>query len=210
MNNSSVFKKILYFITILVLFTSNTFAEETSNQDSKLNRCITCHTVSGNSVVAAWPKLAEQHKSYMVKQLFEYKKGKEGNRFDPTMLGMMQNVTDNEIQELAEHFSKQTLQKSKVKNDINKIELGKKIYLYGKSEDKVVGCAGCHGIEGIGNKLANFPSLKWQHKEYLITQLKKFKTGERSNDINGIMRDVAFNMTDEHIDAVASYISSMN
>lgn len=210
MNNTSIFKKILYFLTIPTLLISNVFAEEINTNSSKINRCITCHTITGNSTVGAWPKLAEQHKDYMIKQLFEYKKGKEGNRYDITMFGMLNGVSDDEINELAEHFSKQTLQKNKNKNDISKIELGKKIYLYGKNDEKITGCVGCHGMDGTGNKLANFPSLKWQHKEYLITQLKKFKTNERSNDINGIMRDIAFNMTDEHIDAVASYISSID
>ena len=70
-------------------------------------------------------------------------------------------------------------------------------------------CVGCHGFDGTGNQLANFPSLRWQHKEYLMTQLKKFKTHDRSNDLNSIMRDVSTNMTDEQMDALAMYISCM-
>jgi len=205
------YKNFIYFF-IFIFFSflcfKNTFANNPDNITSKLNRCVTCHTITGNSVVAAWPKLAEQHYDYMVKQLFEFKKGKNGDRFDPTMLGMLQGVTENELYELAEHFSKQVLEKSKVKFDQNQFESGKKIYLYG--DNNTVSCYGCHGLDGTGNKLANFPSLKWQHKEYLITQMKKFKSGDRSNDINAIMRDIMLNVSDEQMDAVATYISFMD
>lgn len=186
------------------------FANEISNVTPKIKLCVTCHTLSGNSVVAMWPKLAEQHSDYMMKQLLEYKKGKAGDRFDPTMFGMLQGITENELRELADHFSKQVLEKGKVKIDKDQFILGKEIYLYGSSDGKVSGCVGCHGLDGTGNGLANFPSLKWQHKEYLITQLKKFKLCDRSNDVNGIMRDIVSNMSDEQMNAVVMYISFMD
>jgi cytochrome c553 len=40
--------------------------------------------------------------------------------------------------------------------------------------------------------------------------MKKFKSGERSNDFNSIMRDIANSMTDEQMIAVAEYISFMD
>lgn len=191
-------------------FINLSFASEENNVASKLSKCATCHTLSGNSIVSMWPKLAEQHASYMVKQLFEFKKGKAGDRFDPTMFGMLQDVTEDELLELAEHFSKQVLEKGKAKVDDKQFEIGKNIYLYGNKYNKTAGCFGCHGLDGTGNKLANYPSLKWQHKEYLMTQLKKFKSGDRSNDVNSIMRDVTSNLSNEEINAVAAYISLMD
>ncbi len=202
-------KYIFYFFS-LFLFSTLVFSIEVISAESKLNKCITCHTISGNSKVPMWPKLAEQHYNYMIKQLLEFKKGKDGDRFDPTMLGMLQGITENELKELAGHFSKQVLEKNKIKKtDINQFNIGKGIYLYGDKENKVVGCVGCHGIDGMGNKLANFPIIKWQHKEYLVTQLKKFKSNDRSNDINSIMRDIVSNMSEEQINAVTIYISFM-
>lgn len=196
------------FFIFFVFFSFVTcYSNETSGITSKLNRCVTCHTITGNSVVPTWPKLAEQHPDYMLKQLFEFKKGKVGNRFDPTMFGMIQGISEEEMYELVDHFSKQTLEKSKIKVDKNTFENGKGIYLYGDIDSKLVACVGCHGMDGTGNKLANFPSLKWQHKEYLMTQMKKFKSGDRSNDVNSIMRDVVSNMSEVQMDSVATYIS---
>ena len=206
--NSFIYFSIFLFFGFLCF--KNVSANTPDNVTSKLNRCVTCHTITGNSIVPAWPKLAEQHHDYMIKQLFEFKKGKDGNRFDPTMFGMLQGVTENELYELAEHFSKQVLEKSKGKLDTNKFETGKKLYLYGDDENKIISCYGCHGLDGTGNKLANFPSLKWQHKEYLVTQMKKFKSGDRSNDVNSIMRDVMSTISDDQMDAIATYISFMD
>lgn len=203
------YKIFLIFSIIFTLLLSVSFAVE-STASSKLSRCVTCHTLSGNSIVPIWPKIAEQHFDYVIKQLMEFKKGKEGDRFDPNMFAMLQGINENELIELAEHFSKQPLEKSKGSANSLRFENGKAIYLYGDANNKVTGCVGCHGIDGTGNKLAKFPILKWQHKDYLITQMKKFKSGERSNDFNSIMRDIASSMTDEQMIAVAEYISFMD
>lgn len=200
----------VFFILVLLLFLFNIgLCNDIKTVTSKISRCITCHGTSGNSVVGMWPKIAEQHTDYMFKQLVEFKKGKNGSRFDPTMFGMLQGIGENELLELAEYYSNQNLDKSKsiLENDI--LELGKKIYLFGDSDNNIVSCVGCHGIDGMGNKLANYPILKWQHSEYLMIQLNKFKSGDRSNDINSIMRDIVVNMTDIQIRAVTSYISIM-
>ncbi|CAB3976276.1 c-type cytochrome [Candidatus Azoamicus ciliaticola] len=199
-------KNFLFFSLFFILFLNTSFAVDSATS-SKLSRCITCHTMSGNSIVPIWPKIAEQHFDYVIKQLMEFKKGKDGNRFDPNMFAMLQGISENELVELAEHFSKQPLEKSKGIPNSVRFELGKKIYFYGDSSNKVTGCVGCHGIDGNGNKLAKFPILKWQHKDYLVTQMKKFRSGERSNDFNGIMRDISSCMTDDQMVAVAEYIS---
>lgn len=202
-----IFKHYVSLFVFLLLFSTLSFANDASNFSVKLTRCVTCHTASGNSIVPIWPKIAEQHFDYIIKQLIEFKKGKAGDRFDPNMFAMLQGMTDSDLIELAEYFSKQTLEKNKSVVNLSRFENGKIIYLYGDSINKVTGCVGCHGIDGSGNKLAKFPMLKWQHKDYLITQMKKFKSGERSNDFNSIMRDISSVMNDEQIAAVVEYIA---
>ena len=190
------------------IFSNFSYADE-QPINNKLGRCITCHTITGNSTTTIWPKLSEQHSNYMLKQLLEFKKGKDGERYDPTMLGMMQGITEIEMLELAEHFSNQILEKKKTKVNKKDFETGKSIYLFGDNDSNLAACVGCHGIDGTGNKLANFPSLRWQHKDYIVIQLKKFKTHDRANDTNGIMRDIAGNMSEQQMNFVASYISVM-
>lgn len=201
------FCKKFFIFCLSFIFCLNISLAAESSVSSKISRCVTCHTLSGNSIVPIWPKIAEQHFDYVIKQLVEFKKGKDGDRFDPNMFAMLQGLTENELIELADHFSKQPLEKSKGSPNLIRFENGKAIYLYGDSSTKVTGCVGCHGIDGTGNKLAKFPILKWQHKDYLVIQMKKFRSGERSNDFNSIMRDISSSMSDDQINAVAEYIS---
>lgn len=205
MLNIKTFFLSLLFVTFL--FSQSCFAEIETDINIKVKKCSACHTLTGNSIMPVWPKIAEQHSDYLFKQLLDYKKGKDGNRFEPTMFGMLQGLNENDMKDLAEYFSKQILEKSKTKyNDID-IKNGKNLYLYGDKTNNITACVGCHGIDATGNKLANFPNLKWQHKEYLVLQLKKFKTHDRSNDMNAIMQDITSNMSAEQIDALATYIS---
>ncbi|HFL8819335.1 MAG TPA: c-type cytochrome [Candidatus Azoamicus sp. OHIO2] len=209
-NIKIIYKKTINIICIILLFflfSNICLAETEDNISSKIKKCAACHTLNGNSITPIWPKIAEQHSDYLLKQLLEYKKGKQGNRFDPTMFSMLQELNENDMTQLAEYFSKQTLEKSKIKFNESAFAYGKNLYLYGDKNNKIIGCVGCHGIDATGNKLANFPNLKWQHKEYIILQLKKFQTHERSNDMNYIMQDIVINMSNEQIDALATYIS---
>ncbi len=204
---TSGLKNFVFCILFFGFVFNSVFADESKNFMSKLTRCVTCHTISGNSITPIWPKIAEQHFEYMMKQLIEFKKGKGGDRFDPNMFAMLQGISDDELFGLTEYFSKQVLEKSKGVLDSNLFEYGKKVYLYGDSTNKLSGCVGCHGMDGTGNKLAKIPVLKWQHKDYVVLQMKKFRSGDRSNDLNGIMRDISSLMTDDQINAVAEYIT---
>jgi cytochrome c553 len=70
----------------------------------------------------------------------------------------------------------------------------------------VPACAGCHSPNGAGVP-GNYPRLSGQHPEYLATQLKLFRSGDRNN--NPIMHDIADRMTDADIAAVADYAAGL-
>jgi YVTN family beta-propeller protein len=67
-------------------------------------------------------------------------------------------------------------------------------------------CAGCHGLDGIGLS-SEFPNLAGQKKNYLVKQLKAFKSGAR-NDPTMKALVTALNETD--MDNLATYYSSLN
>ena len=192
---------------MIFLFANSYLANTENDINVKIKKCTACHTLTGNSIAPIWPKIAEQHSEYLYKQLIDYKKGKEGTRYDPTMVGMLQDVNEEDMKKISDYFSKQIIEKSKIKTTVNKIKQGKELYLYGDRSNNIAACVGCHGIHATGNKLANFPSLRWQHKDYIIIQLKKFKNGDRANDPNAIMRDITTNMSTEQMDVLADYLS---
>ena len=61
--------------------------------------CAACHGVDGNSSIAINPKLANQHADYLAKQLHDFKSGKRANA---VMGGMVANLTDEDMQGLAD------------------------------------------------------------------------------------------------------------
>lgn len=170
--------------------------------------CAACHGMDGNSVVPAWPKIAGQLEKYLVKELKEYRKGQQGARFDPVMYPMTQSLSDSDIDDLAAYFSKQTETIGSAKPEL--LALGEKIYRSGNLETGLPACAACHSPDGAGNGPAVFPRISGQFAEYTADQLKKFRAKTRSDDPNGIMRDIAKKMSDEEIQAVSSYVSGLH
>ena len=66
------------------------------------------------------------------------------------------------------------------------------------------------GPGGSETRWRDFPSLAGQHAAYVVLQLEAFRSGDRSNDINGMMRDVARWMTRDEMLAVAEYIAGLH
>jgi cytochrome c553 len=67
-------------------------------------------------------------------------------------------------------------------------------------------CSGCHGIKGI-SPFPLRPSLAGQDADYLVHQLKAFKSGLRKNDI---MKGISESLTDNEMIALASYYSGQS
>ncbi len=166
--------------------------------------CAACHGADGNSTNAQYPKLAGQHASYLYKELKNFKQGK---RVNVIMQGMVKSLSDKDMQDLAAYFSQQTIKPGVA--DPKLVAQGEQLYRGGDAKRGIPACSGCHGPAGRGNPLARFPRLAGQHAEYVASQLKMFRSRQRANDPNGMMRGVAANMTDQEIAAVASYIQGL-
>ncbi len=181
------------------------FAGDTAIGKSKSAVCAACHMADGNSVNPLWPKLAGQHENYIVKQLKEFK---STARKDPIMLGQVAALTEDDMDNLAAYFSGQKLKGGEA--DPALVEAGKLLYITGNAKKGVAACASCHAPNGTGNPAANFPAIAGQHTVYAEKQLKAFRDGSRANDVNTMMQDVAGNLSDADIKAVASYIQGLH
>lgn len=72
-------------------------------------------------------------------------------------------------------------------------------------KEKAASCAACHGADGTSpNDM--WPNLKGQKEGYLKKQLKAFRDGDRSDPM---MSPMAQPLTDEDIDNLAAYFSSL-
>src|SRR4051794_13479653 len=171
--------------------------------------CGACHAPDGNSTAPANPKLAGQFPEYLNKQLadFKPKDGKKPVRESAVMNGMVANLSDSDMKQLAAYYAGQKLKPS-IATDKDLAALGQKLWRGGNAEKNVPACAGCHGPAGAGIP-GQFPRLAGQYSEYLAAQLKLFRDGGRANDPNGVMRGVAAKMSERDIRAVAEYAAGL-
>jgi len=166
--------------------------------------CAACHSVDGNSVAAANPKLAGLNAEYINKQLTEFKSGARKNAI---MSGMVANLTPQDMLNLGAYFSAQQPKPGTSKDQALALQ-GQKIFRGGVMGAGVPACASCHGPQGKGIPV-QFPRLAGQHSEYIYTQLNAFRVEARSNDAAKMMRTIAAKMTDADMKAVASYIQGL-
>lgn len=171
--------------------------------------CVACHGADGNSPLAANPKIAGQHPEYLFKQMKNFKAadGKQPERVNAIMNGMIAAYDDGQMRDLAVYFAGQALKGETAKNR-ETIELGQRLFRAGDQAKGLPACAGCHGPAGAGIP-AQYPRIGGQYPEYLEAQLKGFRDGSRANDANKMMRMIALKMTDVEIKAVTDYIAGL-
>lgn len=71
------------------------------------------------------------------------------------------------------------------------------------------GCVACHGPEGNAPINPAFPKLGGQNKQYLIQQIGDIKSGARDNGQTAQMKGIAQNVSEDEIEAIADYLSSL-
>jgi len=223
-------KKKLLALSLTLIFSSAPcilHAEgDISSGKEKAASCVSCHGDNGNSLVSTFPKLAEQHSSYLIKQLQAFK---SGTRKNPMMSSIAMGLSDEDMVDIAAYYAAQKISVNELPvldtDDEDEKPAGKKaggadplqtliaqgsdLYRNGDLTREVSACIACHGPMGEGNKPAAFPALRSQHADYLIKSLTDYKSGERSNNPENMMHMIAKKMTDEEIKAVSYRISMM-
>ena len=184
---------------------------------TKSAACAACHTETGNSLSPVFPKIAGLGEKYLLKQLQDIK---SGDREIPEMAGQLDAMNEQDLADIAAYFAGNPMQISGAKEkdwpleEINSAEflaLGEQVFRAGNLETGVPACTGCHSPSGQGNDPAGYPKLGGQFADYLVKQLKAFRSNARTNDgETRIMRDVAANMSDKEIEAVANFLSGLH
>ena len=172
--------------------------------------CGACHGPDGNSAVPTFPKLAGQGERYLLKQMKDIR---DGARSVPTMTGQVDNMSDQDLADIAAYYSNQGRSGGQTNPEL--LALGEKVYRNGIMERSVAACSSCHSPNGLGNAPAGYPALAGQHADYTATQLRMYRRGyeqEGGRDNDGdarIMRTTAFGLSDLEIEAVSSYVSGL-
>lgn len=164
--------------------------------------CAACHGADANAVIPTYPKLAQQHPDYLVKQLQEFKSGKRQN---PIMLGFASMLSEDDMRNVA-YWANSKKATPGFASDKDLLVLGERIYRGGVADRQIPACAGCHSPNGAGIP-AQYPRLSGQKADYLGIQLTAFRDGVRNNSLQ--MTQVAAKLNDREIRAVADYMAGL-
>ncbi len=190
-------KKFLALLALLALLPSSAMAQDAAAGKEKAVVCSACHGVDGVSTIPQNPILAGQNSRYIYLQLKDFK---EGRRKDPQMSPMAANLSKKDMFDIAAYFAAQKTTNQNSRGDASKANRGKQV------ADAAL-CTMCHlgGFSGQNE----IPRTAGQHYEYVLKQLRNFKTQTRSNDA-GNMTAVLRTIPDEDLEALAAYIASLN
>jgi cytochrome c553 len=164
--------------------------------------CAYCHGPSVQGFAIA-PRLAGQHRAYLVSQLNRLRSGERDNPFS---VNYMSHVA---AKVLPEHECELTtylaMLPPEAAGDGNEAlaAIGEQIFKIGVPSDKVPACQFCHGPDGQG--VGIFPRLSGQSYYYLKRRLEQWSEGYTK--LAPHMPGIATQLSAEQIDAVASYLS---
>ena len=91
----------LNILTILTAVLLLLGAGDPKSGKDKVAVCAGCHGADGNSLVGIWPSLAGQNQNYLLKQLRLVKTGK---REIASMIGILDNLDDSDLQDIAAFY----------------------------------------------------------------------------------------------------------
>jgi cytochrome c553 len=163
---------------------------------SKAEACVICHGPGGNPTAPQFPALAGQTARYIYLQLKDFK---EGRRTDSLMTPQAQNLTRDDMFDLAAYFSAQERRPQEFAADPARVARG-------QTRASETLCTMCHGTGFKGQN--EIPRVAGQQHDYIVKQLHDFRERKRTNDA-GNMTSVARTLSDQDIEDLAQYLATL-
>ena len=163
--------------------------------------CMVCHGPEGwGQPNGAYPQIAGQHRSVIIKQLADIQQGNRGNPVMEPFTGPAILPDAQAIADVAGYIAHLPMTDSNGKGHSNNLAYGKKLY----QEN----CVDCHGERGEGDEKEHTPRIQGQHYNYLYRQFYWIKIGRRRNaDADMVEQIQRFSEAD--MAAVLDYVSRL-
>jgi cytochrome c553 len=171
-------------------------AESIGRGATLAHQCAICHGPTGVSRADS-PNLAGEYPSVVYKELMDFK---TGARVNAVMTPFAANLTEQDMVDLAAYYAYLPRMPA-----YHPASSAPRIVINGAPLRGIAPCGSCHGA--LDNKLGS-PWLEGQPEAYIKEQLKAFASGARRNDIGGVMRNIARQLTPEETDEAARYYAS--
>lgn len=171
--------------------------------------CQACHGTDGNGLAPNYPNIAGQNENYLFRQLQMIQ---SEERSAPLMAGQLNGMSEQNLRDIAAFYATKEPKLAQAQGEDEQIALAQRIYKGGSLEKGVAACTACHSPTGSGNAPAGFPRISGQSPEYTIAQLTAYREGIRQTDeiYGAMMRQVAANLNDTEIAALADYLQGLH
>ena len=169
--------------------------------------CIGCHGIVGYQAsfpeIHKVPMISGQGAAYITSALNAYR---QGDRKHPTMRGVAQALTDQDIADLAAFYSTNGVAEGAA-------PLAKAAEGSAKAMELITkgACASCHGDSFSKPLDPTYPKIAGQHSDYLYVALKSYKTvnNPQVGRGNAIMGGVAKQFSNAELKELANYLGGL-
>ena len=174
-------------------------------QPSGVRTCAGCHGAQGEgNATNGTPRIAAQPQAYLERQLAAYA---DGRRDNDVMTPIARQLAPEQRTAVSAYYSELRARAGKPAPSAVASARGRALATRGDQGLNVQGCQNCHGPGGIGFGNVN-PYLAGLDRRYLETALGEWRSGSRKTDPSRQMNQIAKNLSDEDIKALAAYYAS--
>jgi len=206
--------KFLSSLSVLVVACATTFAAnaqevkgDATAGENKIAMCIGCHGIKGYQAsfpeIHKVPMISGQGAAYITSALNAYKKGE---RRHPTMRGIADSLTEQDIADVAAYYSASGVVDGAAPLAKAADGSARVAALVTKGA-----CASCHG-ESFSKPIdPSYPKISGQHKDYLFVALKAYKAEPNAlvGRGNAIMGGIAKQFSNAELKELANYVGSL-
>jgi cytochrome c553 len=175
--------------------------------EKKAAQCIGCHGIQGYRAsfpeIYRVPMIFGQSEKYIVSALGGYKRGE---RKHPTMRGVVDNLSDQDIADLAMYYASTKTPSHAPSASGNPVDSQAAMALVQKG-----GCVACHGENFSKPVDPAYPKIAGQYADYLAVALKSYKVegGTVVGRANPIMGGMVKQFSNDELRLIANYVASL-
>ncbi|MET0208213.1 MAG: c-type cytochrome [Burkholderiaceae bacterium] len=174
----------------------------------RVQACTLCHGAQGRATAQGYfPRLAGKPSGYLFNQLQNFR---DGRRQHALMAGLLRNMSDDYLRDIAGYFAALDVPyPSPVPLPLDEAQRrrAEQLVRRGDGATGVPACVSCHGASMAGRQPA-VPGLLGLPKDYLVSQLGAWRSGQRRAHAPDCMGQIARTLSPEDVVAVSTWLAT--
>jgi len=185
--------------------------------------CAACHGMDGNPPDGLpYPRIAGQGERYIAEQLALFKSNERNTGMAAAMIPFATPLSPQDMRDLGAFFATKapgagladdSVVQGGAYDGLKFYEIGQQLYRTGDTARGIPACMACHGPAGAGNPGPAYPAVAGQEAAYVDRRLQEYREGVTSRQdrhMFDIMATIAAPLTDQEIQALASYLQGLH